>query len=81
MFGRCFEFLKQRKVGERKKFLPRGWLIGGRNAGCRRILGEAQYFFPKCLAAILTNFDSQSKVPAGRILKVPNDKSRFLISG
>ena len=34
--GCHLEFSKQRKVGERKKFLPRGWLIGereGKGAG------------------------------------------------
>lgn len=33
MFGRHLGFLRQRKVGEGKKFLPRGWSIGDRRKG------------------------------------------------
>ena len=28
MFGRHLGFFRQSKVGERNKFLPRGWLVG-----------------------------------------------------
>jgi len=33
MFVRCLEFLKEKKVRKRKKFLPRGWSIGRKNDG------------------------------------------------
>ena len=33
MFGRHLGFFRQRKVGERKKILPRGWLVGKRKEG------------------------------------------------
>ena len=33
MFGRHLGFLRQRKVGERNKFLPWGWLVGERKEG------------------------------------------------
>ena len=40
MFGHHLGFLKQRKVGERKKFLPRGWLIDDRKERLRRGRGK-----------------------------------------
>ena len=33
MFGRHLGFFRQRKVRERNKFLPRGWLVGKRKEG------------------------------------------------
>ena len=33
MFGRHLGFFRQRKVGERNKFLPWGWLVGERKEG------------------------------------------------
>ena len=39
MCGRQVGFLKQRKVGARKKFLPKGWSIGkGKERGGRKIV-------------------------------------------